>query len=313
MRHTFVSGLRSPKFLAYFVFAVLLSSTAILQAQSSLPSDAQGAPAMSPGDMAPSIAGGPLNQTGTDTAASGHGPGASAGYAPSSAQWNRLILDFFQMGLMRFSHASGNSPDRLGSAGPTGSRLGQDIRQGFGQDFGKGFDSAPIGGNGMPNQMRTGGLQFSSQFSMGNFQFQYRDQLGQGANAMGGEMGYGSAQASYNARSLKHDLLHFSATTTFGGMDSGFRASDMGNSYFGSSGTNGTSGFSSGSMNGAGIGSNSGGFMSGSNMGGPGMNGSGMNGSGRGSMDGPQGGMRGGNGGQRGSGSGPTLSLKLSF
>lgn len=158
-------------------------------------------------------------------------------------------------------------------------------------------------------------LPFAS--SAGRFNFGYRESIGHGPNGMGAEVGEGSAQASFNSRGFKNDLMHFSATATYGGMRGG-----MGS--FGGNGSDGViSSFSeAGGATGAGIGSDSGsgsGHGSGSpfsttnsGMGG-GMGGrggfmppssSGANGMGMNNM---------GSRGRQGAASTPAVSLKLSF
>lgn len=149
-------------------------------------------------------------------------------------------------------------------------------------------------------RMRQAGLSLPFASTAGKFNFSYQDSIGHGSNAMGGEIGQGSAQASFNSRSFKNDLMHFSATASYGGMGMGGDGGSGGATSFNQAG--GASGHGSG-----GDGENNP-FSGGGNGGGHGS----------GSMPPPSGGMGGmnmGNGGNHRSGTtaGPTVSLKLSF
>jgi hypothetical protein len=248
--------------------------------------------------------------------------------------WTRLLVDAFQMG-MRSSRFSGGGGPGGGAPGGGSFNVGSLFEMGskVSQDLGAGQTGAAATAMGvLPklNQKMNSGLDLPMGSSKGKFDFSYRDQLGSGGNAMGGGIGRGSAQASYNNNlNLKHDMLHFSATAMFGGGEGGSGGGPGGGSSFmssggsgGSFGSTGLSGSNSGMFStansgmGAGIGSGStnsmSSFMGGSSSGDSHGGGQGGMAGGPGSGGGP-GGMGSPGGGQKHSGTGPTLSLKLSF
>jgi hypothetical protein len=188
-------------------------------------------------------------------------------------------------------------------------RLSQDIAKGAGVDRNSAMGNV-LGTIPRLDHMERNGLKVPVDSSIGKFQFSYRDVLGQGGNAMGGEIGRGSAQAAFQSKGLKDDMFHFSATAMYDGPGGGGRSSFLGSEMSGMSGgsTEGGAGSPfSGGMNGAGIGSG-GGAMSG------GMGGGSMHGAmGGGAMGGEAGGMHAGNSGSRHGEPGPAVSLKLSF
>jgi hypothetical protein len=283
---------------------------------------------------------------------SGAGPGAersgftqnggSFGNQNSSTNaWTRLLVDAFQMG-MRSSRFSGSGGPGGGAPGGGSFNAGSLFEMGsrFSQDLGAGKTGAvgtALGVLPKLNQKMNSGLDLPVGSSKGKFDFSYRDQLGSGSNPMGGGIGRGSAQASYNSNmNLKHDMLHFSAAAMFGGGEGGSGggpgggsgggfgggsgSSFMSSGGSGSFGSTGLSGSNSGMFStassgmGAGIGSGSTNSMS-SFMGG--NSSSDSHGGGQGGMGGGSGGGAGGmggpGGGQKRAGTGPTLSLKLSF
>jgi hypothetical protein len=194
-------------------------------------------------------------------------------------------------------------------------RLSQDIAKGAGVDRNSATGNV-LGAIPRLDQMERNGLKLPVDSSIGKFQFSYRDVLGQDGNAMGGELGRGSAQAAFQSKGLKDDMFHFSATAMYDGPGGGGRSSFMGSEISGSSmGTGGGSPFSSGTY-GAGIGSGSGsgsfaggGFASGGFAGGGSMGGGSMHGA----MGGESGGLHAGNSGSRHGEPAPAVSLKLSF
>lgn len=244
-------------------------------------------------------------------------PAGMSGSAPDSGSfhdnssnpsgWTRLLLDAFQMGMRssRFSGSGGARPVNLDSLFQMGSRVSQDLssNSGIGES---GWAGSALTMLPRLDRLEQTGVRMSENSAHGNFQFSYRDTLGRGGNAMGGEIGRGSAQATYSSPNLKNEMFHFSAAASFGGSGgAGMGAGPDGSSFSARDGA-----VSFGSMNGAGIGSSSSGFMSG------GMNGSSHSSFGpAGSMDDPGGGMKGPGGGAKrsGGGSGPSVSLKLSF
>jgi hypothetical protein len=243
---------------------------------------------------------------------SGHDKSSFSTDSPGSAEWNPFLNDAYRMGMRssRFSSGGlGGHPANLESLFQMSSKLSQDLDKGLGAGNSGALGSA-LGVLPKLNQLERNGLKLPVDSPFGKFQFSYRDQLGQGPNAMGAGIGRGSAQASFNSTGLKDDMLHFSATAMFGGPGSGMgMGSGMGSSSFESGvGTGAGNGmFSTGNMNGAGIGSGgSGGFAAGSMHGAMGS---------MGSMGDATGGMR-GMGGQGGHGHaepGPSVSLKLTF
>jgi hypothetical protein len=191
-------------------------------------------------------------------------------------------------------------------------RLSQDIAKGAGVDRNSATGNV-LGAIPRLDQMERNGLKLPVDSSIGKFQFSYRDVLGQGGNAMGGEIGRGSAQAAFQSKGLRDDMFHFSATAMYEGPGGGGRSSFLGSEMSGSSmGTGSGSPFSSGTYR-AGIGSGSsfgsGGFGTGGSMGGGSMHGA----MGGGGMGGESGGMHAGNNGSRHGEPAPAVSLKLSF
>jgi hypothetical protein len=180
-------------------------------------------------------------------------------------------------------------------------RLSQDIAKGAGVDRNSAMGNV-LGTIPRLDHMERNGLKVPVDSSIGKFQFSYRDVLGQGGNAMGGEIGRGSAQAAFQSKGLKDDMFHFSATAMYDGPGGGARSSFLGSEMNGSStGPTSSSPFGSG-MNGASIGS--GGGFAGGSMGGGAMHGA---------MGGEAGGMHSGNSGSRRGEPAPAVSLKLSF
>jgi len=242
----------------------------------------------------------------------GHNRGSFNETSSGSANWYNALTDAFRFGMRssRFSGSGGGHPPNLDSLFQMGSKFSEDA----GKELGSGKSGSPAGVLPDLSQVERNGLKLPVNSSAGKFQFSYRDRLGPGGNAMGGGIGRGSAQATFNSTGLKDDMLHFSATAMFGGAGSGmgssFTGSGAGGSSFGSGGAFGTGGqgngmFSVGNMNGAGIGSGSGGFSAGS------MHGD-MGGDERDGAGGMHG--MGGEGGRgHGAESGPSVSLKLTF
>jgi hypothetical protein len=179
-------------------------------------------------------------------------------------------------------------------------RLSQDIAKGASVDRNSAMGNV-LGTIPKLDQMERNGLKLPVDSSLGKFQFSYRDVLGQGGNAMGGEIGRGSAQAAFQSKGLKDDMFHFSATAMYDGPGGGGRSSFLGSEMSGGSAGGGAGSPFSGGMNGAGIGSGSGsgGFAGGGSM--------------HGAMGGESGGMHAGNSGSRHGEPGPSVSLKLSF
>ena len=183
---------------------------------------------------------------------------------------------------------SGQNPEQrplnLDSLFQMASRASQNLSQDLGTEKGSALNTA-LGVLPKLDQVERNGLRLPVGSSAGNFQFGYRDSLQQ---ALGGHGGYGSAQASFNSSAFKNDLLHFSATTTYGasgGSGSGFFGSGVG-----SAASRGGTDFGSSS---AGIGESMGRDSMGPSEG--------------------AGGSHMGNGGGRHGQPGPSVSLKLSF
>jgi hypothetical protein len=301
-------------------------------AQTSLPSANEDAPSSRGGGFGGHRGGGPGGETAHESI-SGHEPGGDAenGLADGSGSgfgggqhgrgdtnsgysaWTRLLVDAFQMGMRSRGLSGGGSgfgSMNVGSFLQMGSRFSQNLEGGQGGGISKGVGTA-LGVLPKIDQLTNQGLLVPMGTSNGKFQFSYKDQIGAGANGMGGEIGRGSAQASYSS-GLKNDLLHFSAAATFGGMGGGFGS--------GSGGGQGATSFGGSGGSGAGIGSGSGGasgMFSGGMAGGSESHGSGMSmggGEGHGGgMGGGQGGPGGAGHGHSGGGTGPAVSLKLSF
>jgi hypothetical protein len=108
-------------------------------------------------------------------------------------------------------------PLNLDSLFQIASRASQNLSQDLGTEKGSALNTA-LGVLPKLDQMERSGLRLPVSSSAGNFQFGYRDSLQQ---ALSGRGGYGSAQAYFNSTAFKNDLLHFSATTTYGGSGSG--------------------------------------------------------------------------------------------
>lgn len=187
----------------------------------------------------------------------------------------------------------GGRPENLESLFQMGGKLSQDLEKGFGAGNG-GVVGTALGVLPKLNQMERNGLKLPVDSPLGQLQFAYRDQLGKGADAMGGGIGRGTAGATFNSTGLRNDMMHFSASAMFGGTGRGM-GSGFGGGSFAGTGSGGAGGdangmFAIGGMNGAGIGSGSsfGGGMTHGGMGGEGGHGHGAE-------------------------NGPSVSLKLTF
>jgi hypothetical protein len=293
--------------LRWVTLLLVFSCAGYLQAQSSISSDASAGSQTSPEaisgvggqDSFPSVTGAG-DESGRGRSGFRHDKSSFSNNSAGSAEWNPFVNDAYQMGMRssRFGRGGiGGHPANLESLFQMSSKLSQDLDKGFGAGNSGAWGSA-LGVLPKLNQLERNGLKLPVDSPFGKFQFSYRDQLGQGANALGG-IGRGSAQATFNSTGLKDDMLHFSATAMYGGAGSG-----MGGSSFGSGGATGAGSgmFSAGSMNGAGIGSGGpGGFSAGSM---------------HSSMGEANGGMR-GMGGEGGHGRSaepvPSVSLRLTF
>jgi hypothetical protein len=208
--------------------------------------------------------------------------------------WNSFSSDLYRTGMHtamrggRFNSGGTNLESRF----EMGSKLSQDLDKGLGAGNTGALGTA-LGVLPKLTQWERNGLKLPVDSSLGKFQFAYRDQLGKGADAMGGGIGRGTAGATFNSTGLRDDMMRFSATAMFGGAGGGMGSGGGGS--FGATASGGAGGdangmFSLGSMNGAGIGS-------GSSFGGGSMHG----------------GMGGESGHGHGAENGPSVSLKLTF
>jgi hypothetical protein len=282
------------------MFLLFLAGAATLRAQSSPSSPADSSVASTAGAAADSFTSANSDSPQLPTA-SGFRPSSAAftGNSPTTSQWNRLIADIFQLG-MRSSHLGGGShgadlDSLFGSAGRLSQDLGKAVNANGDNAAGQALTAVSKLG-----QAGRGGVSVPVSSPVGRFQFSYKDQLGARGNAMGGDIGRGTAQATYNAAGLKNDLLRFSASAVYGG--------SAGSGFLGSSAMS-TGSFSAGSF-----GSNS----SFGNMYGAGIGSGFSNDSSRSFGDSQFGAAHGGPGsaggmGKHGEATGPTVSVKLSF
>jgi hypothetical protein len=260
------------------------------QRQRSPNSDAAGSPARA------SLAGPSTESPSTfsDSVQSGDPADSSAS---SSALWNHLLLDAFQLGMRSGSYGAGpagglgNSsapqpggmPGRSGSApGGTPANLDSLFRMAstLSGDLGAGrYGSLGTALRVLPafSQLTRSGFNLPFSSSLGNFNLSYRDLFGAGSSAIGGRGGYGSPSASFNSPHMRSGKIDFSVA-----------ASVSGGSMGGSSSFGGKAGGGMGSV------------PAGGSMGAPGGH--------------PSGGPGGsGSGGSSDKGPGASVSLHLSF
>jgi len=254
------------------VYFVIFPFAGVLNAQNSLSTPGQQSSERDGVDSSLGRASSPT-VAGPEKEATGFGQSreTAGNSAENSTLLNRLLLDAFQFGMHSSNlsggaggggnfngggqgiggasgFSSGGGANPMGSA-PGGSAVGLgslfQLAGNVSRDLGAGKSGVlgtALGTLPALNQLMRGGLNLPLNSSIGNFRLSYRDLLGSGGNALGGNFGSGSPSASFTSSHFKTGKIDFSAAASVnGGSAGGGSGMSAGISSFGGQAAGGAS------------------------------------------------------------------------